>query len=234
VKCLLCLWLLMACSVIWAAVPDSSTTTATSDQPPVDSIVPADKVPKLQKWSGTLVNAVCMAESLRQIPSISEMLYPEPLLQYYQQGIEGSDHPPQGTGSGAAAGDESHPAGQPRDLNNGEPETSQRELDMQAAELRRVELVKQKVNVCLPNEMTAHFGILVPAGDLLTFDATGDSKARKELKHTSISVGKRVKAKVTGATTKEGEVEVIKVSSIEIKGLAIRPSRALVESGALR
>lgn len=217
----------LVCPLMGATLPESEGAAGDLRHASISEAASDGKPAKLHTWNGSLVNAICMAESLREIPSIDQMLYPEPLLGYYAKGIEDSERPAvQGTGSGAAqAGSGTQAA------SNGEPETSERELDMQAAELRRADLLKQKVNVCLPNQRTAHFGIVVPQGDLLTFDAAGDFQAQKAIQSSMVQAGKALKAKVTGVIIQEKDV--IKVASILIKG-RIRPSHALFESGALR
>lgn len=99
---------------------------------------------------------------------------------------------------------------------NGEPETSQRELDMQQAQLKRTELLKQQIAMCTPKRPTKRFGLVVADGHFLKFDAEGDFKAKKALQTSFIPTGKTVKAKVTGV--KIAESDTVTVASIEIKG----------------
>jgi hypothetical protein len=111
-----------------------------------------------------------------------------------------------------------------------EPETSERELAIQAAELQRADLLREQVSLCAPDKPAAHFGIVVSGGYLLRFDASGDLKTMQALRATMIDRGKVLKAKVTGAMGEN--TETINVASIEIKG-QLRPDRGLFVSGAL-
>ncbi len=203
-------------------------SAAAPDTPPFSG-----KPAKLHKWTGELVNAVCMIDALRHVPSIDRMLFPEILSQSYLQAVaSAAQRPSQGTGSGAAVA-QSTPQG-PNSADevgsNAEPETSERELAIQAAELQRADMLKEQVSLCAPHKPAAHFGIVVSGGYLLKFDAAGDLKTMQVLRAAMIDRGKVLKAKVTGAMAENADTII--VASVEIKG-QIRPSRALFESGAL-
>jgi hypothetical protein len=187
--------------------------------PPAIMLHPQGKTPKIHKLTGSLVDATCMAVALHQVPSLDQMVDPEPLLQYYLQAMESLAHPSQGTGPGIL-----HTQGQPQTPSqptgspvlNGEPETSEREMAMQAAQLWRADLMEHEAKLCSPNKPTSHFGILLSGGHLLRFDAAGDIKAIKALKTSDTEPGKAVKVKVAGVILEEEDT--VSVASIEIKG----------------
>lgn len=212
---------------------DGAQVPAAPPAPIASTHPPQRTSPKVHKWSGSLVDAGCMANALRQIPCLDQMISPEPLAQYHLQGIEDSQPTPQGAGAGTTPTQApTHPPSQPPEArgSNGEAETSERELAMQAAQLRRAELEEQKVKMCTPRQPTTHFGLVVSGEHLLKFDSGGDFKAMSALKASVIQPGKPVKAKVTGEML-EAE-NIITVTSIEIKS-QIQPSQAALDSGAI-
>ncbi len=212
-----------------ADASQQSTGGPTVEVPALNSS--AGKNQKVHKWTGSLVDAGCMATALRQIPSVAQMVSPEPLAQYYLQGMEnsqstqsrqsGNQQPSAGTINPPTA---SHPAGGPEAARDpsGEPETSERELAMQSAQLHHAEMVKEKVRMCTPRQTatqlrpTTQYGLVTSTARLVKFDAVGNLKAMRALKTSMPAPGKPVKAKVTGVMT-NGESTVM-VASIEIKG----------------
>jgi hypothetical protein len=171
-----------------------------------------------------------MAAALRRVPSVEQLVYPEPLAEYYLQVMESSAYPSPGKGPGAPATpvppqSPGQPTGSP--ASNGEPQTSEHELAMQAAQLKRADLVEQQVNLCTPNKPTSHFGLVVSGDHLLKFDLAGDVKAMKALKTSIVRPGKPVKAKVAGAIVRGDDT--VSVASIEIKG-PVQSSQELFES----
>jgi hypothetical protein len=221
------LFLFVIFSLVGTVWPELSGATPPEDQseqasfddvahPPGTPSVPSaarpaskEKSPKVHKWTGSLVDSICMADALRQVPSLDQILFPEPLSQYYLQALQGSQRTSQGTGSGISSPQgQPHPPGPPSDSpgSNGDPETSERELAMQAAQLRRAELMDHQVKVCTPSPPTSHFGLFVSDGYLLKFDAAGDFRAMKALKASVLQPGKAVKAKVTGVLIEEEDL----------------------------
>jgi hypothetical protein len=102
---------------------------------------------------------------------------------------------------------------------------------MQKAQLRRAELMDQKVRMCSPNHPPSHFGLFVPDGRLLKFDAGGDLKAMKAFTVEVIRPGRAVKAKVRGVFNEEENT--VRVASIEIKGES-ELSQELIETSSLQ
>lgn len=205
----------------WLETPDDGLTRSsggpTVEVPPLHS---ADMKQKDRKWSGNLVDAGCMASALRQIPSIDQMLSPEPLGEYYLQGTQtaqSSQAPQPGAGVPTSA-PATRPAGQPEAARepSGEPETSARELAMQAAQLHRAEMVKEKVQMCTPRRLATQFVLFTSGDHLVKFDASGNLKTLRALNASAPAPGKPIKAKVTGVLT-EGEDTVL-VASVEING----------------
>ncbi len=190
----------------------------------------AGKSQKIHKLTGNLVDAGCMVTALQQIPSVEQMVSPEPLAQYYLRGMQSSQsaQSQQSTNQQPAAGTlnppaATHPAGEPEAARetSGEPETSQRELAMQSAQLHRAEMVKEKVKMCTPRQSatqrpSTQYGLVTSSAHLVKFDAVGNLKTMRALKTSIPTPGKPVKAKVTGVMT-NGANTVI-VASIEIKG----------------
>lgn len=58
-----------------AGIPSASTEVAPDTR---------SKPPKLRKWSGSLVDAGCTTNALRQIPSIDQTLFADPLSKFWQ------------------------------------------------------------------------------------------------------------------------------------------------------
>ena len=197
--------------------------------PAVPQMPPLQGKPqKIHKWTGNLVDANCMADALRQVPSLGQMLIPEPLD---QQAWQISQHPSQMTGSPSTQGQPPLP-GLPNSAPgpNGDPEISERELALQAAQLKRANLMEQQVKACAPQRPTSHFGLFVSDGYLLKFDAAGDFKALDALRALPVRPGKNVRAKVTGVMVEEADT--VRVASIEIKS-QIRSYQQLFESSSL-
>jgi hypothetical protein len=184
-----------------------------------------------------------MTHALNLLPSVEDMLYPRVLSRTYLQSLERPQQQ-QGTGSGAAVAKEA-PAGP--DQASVEPETSERELAYQAAELQRSEMLKQQVRTCAADWATAHFGIVMPSGALMRFDARGDLKIRtalgapanaqggtvsvpelKSLQAPAVTQRQPAKARVAGALAEDGGT--INVVSVEIKGPP-RASPPVLRSG---
>ncbi len=190
---------------------------------------PAPAHAKTHKWKGSLVDAVCMASALSKLPALDSLVYQQALSQYYFQHMQGTPTPAQGNGPGMpttpgpppvqdqAQQGESNPPERPTGALDpgGEPETSQRELDWQAAQLRRADAMNRQARMCTPGTPTRHFALLVADGQLLKFDARGDMKTLKALKASAIPPGKMVKAEVKGRTQ---EPDTVTVASIQIKG----------------
>lgn len=188
------------------------------------------KAQKAHKWNGSLVDAACMADALRRVPALDQLASSQPLSQYYFQGMENNPTPSQGSGPGAPS-TPGPPAtqGEPQQGQSrmpdrptgaldpgGEPESSQRELDLQRAQLRRAELLKRQIAKCSPGRPTKDFGLVVADGHFLKFDARGNLEAKRALQASAVQPGKPVKATVTGAIVAKGDT--VTVASIEIKG----------------
>jgi hypothetical protein len=192
--------------------PTVAVTAPHTSAPPVKS-------EKVHKLSGHLVDAGCMVNALRQIPSAAQMVSPGPLTQYYLQGMQDSQssQAPQ-PNAGVPAPAATHPSGQPEEARepSGEPETSQRELAMQAAQLHRAEMVKEKVRMCTPERPTTQFALVTSGAKLVKFDPAGNLKAQKALKASIPTPGKPVKVKVTGLLTENQDT--VLVASVEING----------------
>jgi hypothetical protein len=195
------------------------------------------KPQKIRKWTGNLVDAGCMANALRQLPSINQMLSPDPLPRDPVQAIRDAQPPPPGNAAGYTPPQgESHPPRQPGSPDfNGVAENGEHEIAVQKAELKRDEVMRQQVKVCSPKLPSAHLGLLVSGGRLLQFDSEGNFKVRKVVAITDIKRGAPVKVKVTGVIVEEADVMV--VASIEIKGreqtAQNRPSQGILASGFL-
>jgi hypothetical protein len=173
-----------------------------------------------------------MADALRQVPSLDQMLSPEPLSQYYLQALQDSQRTSQENAPGPYTKSQSHPPGQSASPgSNADTETSERELEMQKAQLRRAALLDGKVRRCTPNRPPSHFGLFVSGGRLLKFDAEGDFKAMKAFTAAVIRPGKIVKAKMRGVII--DEKDTVRVASIEIKGES-ELSQELIETSSLR
>ena len=189
------------------------------------------KPEKLRKWSGNLVDADCMTNALRQIPSLDPSLDP---FSAFWQSIESSQRDQQAHRSGAWS-----PQATPPALNqtawsgdsDGEPELSERELAMQRAQLREAAVLEQSAKACAPNGPTTHYGLLVSSGELLRFDTAGNLKAKEAVNISApegIEPGRAVKASVTGMPERENWVIV---ASIKIKSRIPTP-RVVVKSGS--
>lgn len=231
-----------------AATPQSGQSSLAGASPlPADtSATPAvspssqGKTSKVHKWTGSLVDSTCMAEALRQMPSMEQSAYLEPLSQYYLQAVEKYDHPSQGGGMATSM---TGPGEQPTEVSpqtpgqptgspglTGEPETSEHELAMQAAQLKRADQLQHQVKMCTPNKPTSHFGMVLSNGQFLRFDTEGDAKVSKALQPSDLPRGRTVKVKVVGVIIKDDNT--VTVASIEIKG-QMRASQDLAESSSL-
>jgi hypothetical protein len=190
------------------------------------------KSPRVLKWTGSLVDSGCMADALRQVPSMDQILSPEPLSQYYFQALHDSQRTGQENAPGPYTKIPSHsPGPSAAPGSNADPETSDHELEMQKAQLKRAELMDQKVRMCTPNHPPSHFGLFVPDGRLLKFDAGGDLKAMKAFTAAVLRPGRALKAKVRGVFNEEENT--VRVASIEIKGES-ELSRELIETSSLQ
>jgi len=104
-------------------------------------------------------------------------------------------------------------------------------MEMQKAQLRRADLIDQKVRICTPNRPISHFGLYVSGERLLRFDAVGDIKAMRAFSAAVIRPGRVVKAKVRGIFNDEDDT--VRVASIEIKSES-ELSQELIETSWLR
>jgi hypothetical protein len=172
-----------------------------------------------------------MADALREVPSVDQLLSPEPLSQNYLQALQDSqpasvqNAPGPYTKSGSRAATQPASAGSNADTDGGE-----REQEIQKTQLRRAALIEEKVRICAPNFPTSHFGLLVSGERLLRFDAEGDSKAMKAFAAAAIRPGKVVKAKMRGVII--DDQDTVRVASIEIKGES-ELSQELIETSSL-
>ena len=162
---------------------------------------------------------------------MDQILSPEPLSQYYFQALQDSQRTGQENVPGPYTKTPSHSPGQSAAPgSNADTETSDHEREMQKAQLRRAELIDQKVRMCTPNHPPSHFGLFVSDGRLLKFDAGGDLKAMKAFTVAVIRPGKTVKAKMRGVFNEEENT--VRVASIEIKGES-ELSQELIETSSL-
>jgi hypothetical protein len=181
-----------------------------------------------------------MADALRQMPSMEQTAYLEPLSQYYLQAVENYDHPSQGGGNATAV---TGPGVQPTQVQpqtpgqptgapglTGEPEASEHELAMQAAQLKKADRLQQQVKTCTPNEPKSHYGLILTNGQFLKFDTPGNSKVTEALTGTDLPRGKAIKVKISGVISNDDNT--VTVASIEIKG-QMRLSQDYVESSSL-
>lgn len=178
---------------------------------------------KLQRWSGNLVDAACMSSVLREVPPVDKFVYPSPPLP-----LPGSTDDGPRAAPAKAAAPATYPLGGPPSpaqpespgINENDPELSKRELELQAADLKRAKVLEHAVKTCMPKTPTAHFGLLVSGERLLKFDPLGDLKAMQAIKTTLHQPGKMVKARVTGAMEAG---DTVRVASIEIKNRIPNP-----------
>lgn len=200
------------------AVPSSTEVTTREHR----------KSQKVQKWSGSLVDANCVTNVLRQLPFIDPVILPDPLSRFLQI-VESSRRAEQGRDSrtGSPQGQPLPPSESAMSTNSdGEPETSERELAAQAVQLRRAKMYEQVVKACTPNRPTTHFGLVVAGEQFLKFDTAGDFKAKEAIIAWAIEPGNTIKAKVKGVIA---EADTVRVASIEINGRI--PPRALLGPG---
>ena len=182
------------------------------------------KAQKPRKWTGSLVDADCMSKALRRVSGIDEALFPDPLSGYWQT-LESSQRTGQERNSGAWS-----PQGQPETPSHaawsmdsdGEPEGSERQIAVQAAQLKRAKMLEDVATAFTPSRPTMHYGLLISGGTLLKFDAAGNFKAKEASEISPVEPGKTVKVKVTGIVEAE---DTVRVASIELKG-RIPPPRA--------
>jgi len=199
-----------------AGGPSSSRDASQGSRPQPAQPVQPRKPQKSRKWTGNLVDAVCMSNSLDRLSSLNEALLPDPLSDFWQT-LQSAERAGQKRNSGVWS-----PQGQPqtpseaasaRDA-DGEPDASERQIAVQQAQLKRVNNLEQAVKACTPTGSTVHYGLVVSGGKLLKFDSAGDSKARHAVNTSPIERGKALRVKVTGVIEPEGN---LRDASIEIR-----------------
>ena len=183
-----------------------------------------ERTQRVRKWTGSLVDADCMSKASHRVPGADEALFPDPLAEFWLT-LQSSKRTEQERNSGAWS-----PQGQPETPSHaawsmdsdGEPEASERQIAMQNAQLKRSRILDDVAKACTPSRPTMHFGLLISGGQLLKFDAPGDSKAKEAIDISPVEPGKTVKVKVTGIVEAD---DTVRVASIELKG-RIPPPRA--------
>jgi flavoprotein len=84
---------------------------------------------------------------------------------------------------------------------------------MQRAQLKRAKVLEQVVKACTPTPPTMHYGLVVSGGQLLKFDAAGDSKAKEAINVSAVEPGKALRVTVTGVIEAEDTVRVASIES---------------------
>lgn len=164
---------------------------------------------KLRKWTGNLVDVVCMQSALRQIPSPNQLA--NPLSQYFDVLEKTQRDQQEHTSPVGSAPPNRAESSLDRD---GEPQSSEREIAAQEAQLWRMKMLEEAATACTPRNPTKHFGLWIAEGKLLKFDDAGNLKSKEIVDTSRLEPGQKVKVRVTGAIE---EADTISVASIEIK-----------------
>jgi hypothetical protein len=195
--------------------PDSTTQNGTTASTSTEK----RKSEKEKHWSGSLVDANCMAKAISGMTQSSSQSQagttqrelPEPVPQ--NPAPQADRSPRMGPGQQQAG---ALPPGQNPDQN---PDLSQ----AQAAQMARAARIDNEAKQCAATIATTVFGLALPDGQVVRFDDEGNAKAGAALKAVVVEPGKRVKATVTG--TLEGG-DTVKVAAVGVKGKRSSPASA--------
>ena len=198
-----------------AAAPSPSKEVSQSREAQYPRPAQPMKPQKHRKWTGSLVDAGCITTALRRFPSADEALFPDPLSRFWQT-LQDSQRADQERKSGGWS-----PQGQRQTPSkaawtgdsDGEPEASEQQIAMQRAQLKRAKVLEQVVKACTPTPPTMHYGLVVSGGQLLKFDAAGDSKAKEAINVSAVEPGKALRVTVTGVIEAEDTVRVASIES---------------------
>lgn len=218
-----------------SATGTEGATTATTEKP--------------KHWSGSLVDATCLAKALGSGPASTQPgasgaagagpasgssagvekphFTSENPDQLQQSAQPGGGVQPQG-GSPAGAPKNEGPTGTtptyPGQESGQNPDMNQAQTARAAAAQRVDTAAKQ----CTASSATQEFGLATSGGDVVRFDKDGNTKATDALRAVDVQPGKKVKAKVTGVME---ENNLVRVASVEVKGKKISPSSSMGGQG---
>ncbi len=186
----------------------SPATSVDSGIPNPTTSTNKHKGQKEKRWSGSLVDANCMAKAMSGAAGKQGPTQPNAGGPRSQLFGSAPQNPPPQMGPGQPRQGGALPSGQSQEQN---PDMSQ----AQAAEMARVAMVDKEAKQCAATAATTTFGLVISGGQVVKFDDEGNTKVGDALKAVTIEPGKQVKAKVTG-TLEDGDT--MKVASVEIKG----------------
>jgi hypothetical protein len=207
--------------------PGTASTEGASAGASSDNV----KSEKQKHWSGSLVDIGCMAKALNNQnnganPSAGTSApvshfadSGSPMQAGQQPGGIAPGQGPVGQGQGTS----------PALPGQGQNQNSQDMSPEQAAQIARANKVDDAARQCVPSSSTQVFGLAMSGGQVVKFDADGNTKAQEAIKGTEVEPGKKVKAKVTG--TMEDRTTV-RVASVEVKGKRASASSPNSASGA--
>ncbi len=199
----------LLCSPGWAQQkPDPQSLPETSTKS-------ARKAGKEKHWSGSLVDAGCMARTLGAEAQASTEAEPTLEVPHLAGGDPGSPQagPTPGVAGQGGMGPAQHipEPGLPTQISTPDLNADQR------AQLDQVDRVENAAKACVASPLTQALGLATPDGQVMQFDPDGNAKVRQALKEADVQPGKKVKAKVTGTMKDKNTVNV---AAVEVKGEA--------------
>jgi hypothetical protein len=197
---------------------------------------------KTKHWTGSLVDANCMAKTLGSEPARSAAgaastapgtsgapptphFTPESPDQLQQSGQPGGATPigPSGRTQNPSGTPPTYP-GQDSGQN---PDMSQD----RAARMAAADKIDTAAKHCAASASTEQFGLALSGGEVVRFNNDGDAKASEALKTVDVQPGKKIKAKVTGVMEDDN---TIRVASVEVKGKKNNPSSLTAAGGEVK